>query len=74
MDRSQSKIILGENHPDTLNVLYKLGITYSEMGQLDEALILLKDCYERRCVVLGKDHVDSLSTMVNLANIYLTQR
>jgi len=52
MDRSQSKIILGENHPDTLKLMFNLGLTNSALGKLDE---------DRRCIVLGTDHVDTFS-------------
>jgi hypothetical protein len=61
MDRSRSKIILGENHPDTLKLMFNLGLTNSALGKLDEALTFFKDCYDRRCIVLGTDHVDILS-------------
>ncbi len=61
MDRSRSKIILGENHPDTLKLMFNLGLTNSAQGKLDEALTFFKDGYDRRCIVLGKDHVDTVS-------------
>ncbi len=61
MDRSRSKIILGENHPNTLKLMFNLGLTNSALGKLDEALTFFKDCYDRRCIVLGTDHVDTLS-------------
>ena len=36
----------------------------------DEAVILLKECYEKRCVVLGTDYDDTLAALEGLNRIY----
>ena len=41
--------------------MFNIGATYGTLEHFDEAQPILKDCYDRRCIVLGKDHVDTLS-------------
>jgi len=36
-------------------------MNYRTMGNFTEALIKILQCYGRRCIVLGKDHPDTLS-------------
>jgi hypothetical protein len=36
-------------------------VNYERSGKFDEALTFFKDCYDRRCIVLGTDLVDTLS-------------
>ena len=40
--------------------MFNLGVNYGRKGKLDDALIVYKDCYERSCVVLGRDHSETL--------------
>ena len=69
----RKKIILGENHPDTLELIFNLGLIYSALGKLNEAEAFFKDCYERRCIVLGRDHVDTLRCAEYVNKIYHLQ-
>lgn len=40
------KIILGENQPETLKLIYNIGVNYERSGKFDEALTFFKDCYD----------------------------
>ena len=35
-------------------------MNYTMIGRVDEAERLVQDCYDRSCVVLGRDHSDTL--------------
>jgi hypothetical protein len=64
------KVVLGENHPDTLNTMNNLAVTYGHQGKHSDAEILLKHCLEARGRVLGESHPDTLRTMNKLADTY----
>ena len=69
----KSILVLGENHPQTLNAMHNLAITYESQGKYYEAEVLLKQCLDRRKAVLGENHPETLSTMNNLADVYESQ-
>ncbi len=62
----RSKIIFGENHYNTLQVMYNVGLNYELMGNVDDALTFFQECYDRRFILLGKDHPDTLQCVENL--------
>eukprot|EP01031_Cornospumella_fuschlensis_P031768 gene31768-38398_t len=50
-----------------------LGMLYTEQGKYDKAEPLLVTCLERRAVVLGADHLDTLRATTHLAAVYDSQ-
>lgn len=60
---SIKKLELGENHPETNQVLYWLGLVYENGGKLREAERLLSDLVVRRRTTLGEAHRDTVTTM-----------
>ncbi|CCX34656.1 Similar to Kinesin light chain; acc. no. P46824 [Pyronema omphalodes CBS 100304] len=62
-----SKVILGEDHPDTLTVMNNLALTLRDQGRGDEAEKLQKKVLETSKVILGEDHPGTLTAMGNLA-------
>ena len=67
------KIVLGENHPDTLDSMQGLAVTLSRQEKFSEAEKLNKECLDRSIAVLGENHYHTLATMMSLA-ISLTQQ
>ncbi|KAJ3034332.1 Kinesin light chain 3 [Rhizophlyctis rosea] len=63
-------IALGDDHPDTLDCMFRLGKLYSEWGKCEEAEKFLSDCLTRRKGVLGESHRDTLATIRSLATVY----
>jgi len=61
--------VFGENHPDNFGIMFNIGVNYAVIGELDVAERLLTDCYDRSCVVLGKDHPDTLQCIEMLKSI-----
>ena len=63
----------GEMDRSTLNAMNNLGSVYNQQGKYSEGEILLKRCLDKRKIVLGENHPDTLSTMSNLASAYQYQ-
>lgn len=63
--------LLGEEHPETLNVRNNLAIAYQAAGRTEEAILLHEQNHAARVRFLGEDHLDSLRTGNNLAHAYL---
>ena len=61
---------VGENHPNTLNTLNNLAISYSELGDYNKALELKNTVYNAFKEILGEKHPNTLSALNNLANSY----
>ncbi|KAJ7904909.1 hypothetical protein B0H13DRAFT_1881498 [Mycena leptocephala] len=61
------KLLLGEEHPDTLSAMANLAVSYRKLGQLKEAAELEAVVLEKRKLLLGEEHPDTLSAMANLA-------
>jgi hypothetical protein len=49
--------------------MYNLGLNYELMGNVDKALTFFQECYDRRFVVLGRDHPDTLQCVEILDSI-----
>ena len=66
----QRRILLTEDHPDTLAEENNLAVTYSYMGEHGRARELYEDVLKKQTKILGEDHPDMLSTKHNLAGTY----
>jgi tetratricopeptide (TPR) repeat protein len=64
--------ILGDDHPDTLCTMLRLGSTYRQQGRT-AALKLHLEVVKKRITILGEDHPDTLSAMHTLSWTYLQQ-
>ncbi|KAJ7732344.1 hypothetical protein DFH07DRAFT_780947 [Mycena maculata] len=67
---TKQREILGEDHLDTLWRMGSLAVTYTDIGQLNEAEKLEVVVLEKQRKTLGEDHHDTLQMMNNLANTY----
>ena len=56
-------------HPDTLLTMSNLASTYDRQGLRREAQVLFMQCFEKRKIVLGENHPDTLDTMNKLRMI-----
>ena len=61
---------LGEDHPETLLEMHKLGEAYLGLGRCNDAAELLEETLAARKRVLGEDHLDTLLSMSNLGVTY----
>ncbi|KAJ7278926.1 hypothetical protein C8J57DRAFT_1465179 [Mycena rebaudengoi] len=62
--------LLGSEHPDTLNAMGNLAISYRDLGKFSEAEALEVVVLEKRTQILGSEHPDTLKAMGNLAITY----
>jgi tetratricopeptide (TPR) repeat protein len=67
------RIVLGEDHPDTLGSMTHLSSIYRSQGELDLAEALDLQVMERREKINGNMHPDTLESMENLALTYRHQ-
>jgi len=58
--------VLGDDHPDTLKSINKIGQVLQRRGKLEEAEPLFSEALERRRRVLGDDHRDTLVSIANM--------
>lgn len=63
------KSVIGEEHPETLNSVYRLGIAYQHLYKVDLAGELALQALEGRKKLLGEEHPDTLASMDCLAGI-----
>ncbi|MGH3886156.1 MAG: FxSxx-COOH system tetratricopeptide repeat protein [Pseudonocardiaceae bacterium] len=61
------RLVLGEDHPDTLTSANNLALNLSALGQYEQARHLDEDTLTRRRRILGEDHPDTLTSANNLA-------
>ena len=64
---------LGEDHPDTLQIMNNLAILYGAQGRYDEAEPLYVKTLENQKRLLGEEDSDTLKSMNNLATLYEAQ-
>lgn len=64
---------LGQNHPDTLEAMTRLGLLYNAQGERAKAEPLLAKALEGRRLVLGEQNRFTLNAMNNLAVLYVSQ-
>ena len=60
----------GEEHPKTIDALYRLTFCYYSIGDYQKEAALEEKCYTLRCKVLGEEHPDTLQTLHDLAITY----
>jgi serine/threonine protein kinase len=58
---------LGADHPDTLEALHNLAVTYEMTGRFKDAIDLLEKVRDGQTIKLGPEHPDTLMTLVCLA-------
>ncbi|KAJ7819155.1 hypothetical protein B0H13DRAFT_2292309 [Mycena leptocephala] len=66
----QRKQVLGDDHPDTLQAMGNLAVTYERLGQYKQAEELQIVVMEKQKQVLGDVHPETLQAMGNLASTY----
>ncbi|KAJ7158588.1 hypothetical protein C8R46DRAFT_395090 [Mycena filopes] len=64
------RLHFGEEHQATLEVMIKLGLTYTGLGQYKRAEELKTKVLEKQTKLLGEDHSDTVLAMGNLASTY----
>ena len=57
------KRVLGEKHPRTLMILHALAQTIFEQTDYEQAEVICREALEARGVSLGREHLDTLSSM-----------
>ncbi|KAJ7050973.1 hypothetical protein C8F01DRAFT_1237518 [Mycena amicta] len=67
---TESRSILGAEHPDTIHAMANLAATYCTLGRYTDAQTLEKKVLEQRTRVLGAEHPDTIHAMANLAATY----
>ncbi|KAJ7843249.1 kinase-like domain-containing protein [Mycena olivaceomarginata] len=70
LDLLENKLILGENHPESLKIMTNLICTYTQYGKFKRAEELGVAVFKKQKEVLGEDHPLTLWTMSQLANTY----
>jgi tetratricopeptide (TPR) repeat protein len=66
--------VLGEEHPDTLASIHKMGVLLLRLdGEFRLATRYLEDAFFRRHALLGAEHPDTLSSMSTLGRTLLAQ-
>lgn len=68
-----AKEVAGEEHPDTLFIMYKLASVYRSQGRFKEAGELGLQVLESRKRVLGDEHPATLRSMTYLVLVYRSQ-
>jgi hypothetical protein len=48
--------VLGEKHPDTLQAMHDLAVTWNRLQRRPTALALMQECFQPQCEVLGQTH------------------
>jgi tetratricopeptide (TPR) repeat protein len=66
-------ILLGPDDPDTLDSLNTVGVALSRLRRYDEAKIMYQRAVEGKKRTLGAEHLDTLTSMLNLAIVYDSQ-
>lgn len=64
------KRILGLEHPDTLDSMFRLAFTLKEDGRVAEVISLMKECARLRKSALGVDHPQTLHSVTALFSWY----
>jgi hypothetical protein len=53
------KRVLGQEHPDTLNIMNNLAFTYKLLCRTDEAIIMMEQVIALRSRIIGDSHPDT---------------
>jgi hypothetical protein len=62
------KRVLTDEHPDTLVSMHNLAFTLQSQARHEEALALMKRCFQLRELVLSEEHPDTQSSFNMLSN------
>ena len=65
--------VLGNEHPDTLDLINDMGLLLSEQGKLDEAEVYYTEALEAKRRVLGNEHPSTLASIGNMGALLLDQ-
>lgn len=61
-----NKMVLGEEHPDTLISMANLAFTWKSLERNKDAIGLMEKCFRLQKVRLGSDHPDTVSSLHTL--------
>ncbi|OIJ66023.1 hypothetical protein WN71_020350 [Streptomyces mangrovisoli] len=67
------RLVIGEDHPDTLSTRHNLAYTLRDRGMLEAAETEYRDVLAVRRRVLGEEHAKTLVTRNQLARVYREQ-
>ncbi|KAF2632274.1 TPR-like protein [Macroventuria anomochaeta] len=67
------EILLWPEDPDIFDSLNSVGVALSRLGRYEEAKTMYQRAVEAKERVLGADHLDTLTSMLNLASLYNDQ-
>ncbi|KAJ7062722.1 hypothetical protein C8F01DRAFT_985933, partial [Mycena amicta] len=67
---SRSVSLLGTEHPNTVQAMANLAVTYNGLGRYTEAEKLQEQVLEKRTQLLGAEHPDTVRVVANLAATY----
>jgi non-specific serine/threonine protein kinase/serine/threonine-protein kinase len=70
---SKARRVLGEDHPDTIVVLFSLGDALQESGRLNEAEPYYREALQKNRRKLGEEHPLTLVLLSNLGSLLLAQ-
>ena len=62
---------LGDEHPDTLSSISRMGVLLTRMGKYEEAMPYYREALEGQRRVLGDDHADTLHSIRNMGKMFL---
>jgi hypothetical protein len=62
-----TRMMLGEEHPDTLSSTNCLAFTTKELGRRTDTIKLMTECVQLRNSILGIEHPHALSSAAALA-------
>lgn len=62
---------LGCYHSVTVATLFDIGMEHVFSGKIDDAIRLIRETLDKRVSNLGSDHVDTVSSMITLAELYI---
>jgi len=65
--------VLGDDHPDTIVSVSKLGVLLKQQGKLDEAESYLRETLDAARRVFGDDHPNTLTSFGNLGSLLADQ-
>jgi hypothetical protein len=60
---TKCKMILGDDHPDTLTSMYSLAEIYRQQRKMTEVAKMHEEVLTKRKMILGDDHPDTLMSM-----------
>lgn len=66
---AKRKSLLGEDHPDTINALYGIGIEFVKLKKYGDAMKIFEEVYNKRNNFLGENHPEQ-KKLKNYINAY----